>query len=39
MILEWTEPAVNALQHIHDYIAYDQPFYAARFVDRIVSYR
>lgn len=36
MILEWTEPAVNALQAIHDYIAKDQPFYATRFIERIV---
>jgi plasmid stabilization system protein ParE len=36
MILEWTEPAVNALRAIHDYIAHDQPFYAARFIERIV---
>ncbi len=35
MRLEWTEPAANALQGIHDYIAKDQPFYAARFVDRL----
>ena len=35
MRLEWTEPAVNSLQAIHDYIARDQPFYAARFVDRL----
>ncbi len=37
MILEWTEPAVNALQGIHDYIARDQPFYAVRFIERIVA--
>jgi len=36
MILEWTDPAVNALQGIHDYIAQDQPFYAVRFIERIV---
>lgn len=35
MRLQWTEPAVDALQGIHDYIAKDQPFYAARFVDRL----
>jgi len=33
--LEWTEPAISALQAIHDFIALDQPFYAARFVDRL----
>ncbi len=36
MKLQWTEPAVNALQGIHDYIALDKPFYAARFIERIV---
>jgi addiction module RelE/StbE family toxin len=36
MILEWTESAVSDLQGIHDYIARDQPFYAVRFIERIV---
>lgn len=35
MKLVWTEPAVEALQAIRDYIALDQPFYAARFIDRM----
>lgn len=35
MKLAWTEPAVEALQAIHDYIALDQPFYAGHFIDRM----
>jgi toxin ParE1/3/4 len=37
MRLEWTEPAVESLQTIKDYIAKDNEFYAARFVRRIVA--
>lgn len=37
MKLEWTEPAVESLQAIKDYIARDNEFYAARFVERIVD--
>jgi len=37
MKLEWTEPAVETLQGIKDYIAKDNDFYAARFVERIVA--
>jgi len=33
--IEWTEPTIGALQLIHDFIALDQPFYAARFADRL----
>lgn len=36
MKLEWTRPAVNSLQGIHDYIAHDQPFYATRFIERVI---
>jgi plasmid stabilization system protein ParE len=34
MRLEWTAPAADSLQAIHDNIARDQPFYAIRFVER-----
>lgn len=37
MKLEWTLPAVNSLQGIHDYIARDQAFYATRFIERIIA--
>ncbi|MCK5612716.1 type II toxin-antitoxin system RelE/ParE family toxin [Candidatus Pacearchaeota archaeon] len=35
MKLIWTEPAVNSLQTLHDYIAKDNAFYAIRFIDRL----
>ena len=35
MKLVWTEPAVDSLQTIHDYIAGDNAFYALRFIDRL----
>ncbi len=37
MNLQWTEPALRDLQGIRDYIALDKPFYAARFIERIVN--
>jgi len=37
MKLEWTEPAVETLQGIKDYIAKDNEFYAVQFVERIVA--
>ena len=37
MRIEWTEPALRALQALHDYIARDTPFYAAQFVDRLTA--
>ena len=37
MKLEWTEPSVETLQGIKDYIAKDNEFYAVRFVERIVA--
>lgn len=37
MKLEWTEPAVESLQAIKDYIARDSEFYAARFTEKIVG--
>jgi plasmid stabilization system protein ParE len=35
MKLVWTEPAVDALRAIQDYIAKDNLFYAAQFVERL----
>lgn len=36
MKLVWTEPAVNDLRAIHDYIGQDSLFYADQFVGRLV---
>lgn len=33
----WTEPAVEDLRELHDYIARDSAVYASRFVERIIS--
>ena len=35
MGLEWTDPALDALEGIRDYIAKDSPYYARRFIERI----
>ena len=35
MKLVWTEPAVESLQAIYDYIARDNAFYAGRFIERL----
>ena len=35
--LEWTDPAVADLQHIHDYIARDSPQYAVSLVERLIT--
>ncbi len=35
MRLEWTDPALDALEIIRDHIAKDLPFYARRFIERI----
>jgi len=37
MKLVWTEPAVETLQDIKNYIAKDNEFYSSRFVERIVA--
>ena len=37
MKLLWSDPAVQSLQAIYDYIATDSPFYAIRFIDRLTS--
>ena len=35
MVLEWTDPALDDLEIIRDYIAKDSPYYAKRFIERI----
>ncbi len=35
MRVEWTDPALDALEGIRDYIAKDSPYYARRFIERI----
>lgn len=35
MRLDWTDPALDALEGIRDYIAKDSPYYARRFIERI----
>jgi len=37
MKLVWSEPAVQSLRAIHDYIATDNAFYAIRFIDRLTQ--
>ena len=37
MKLLWTEPAIQSLEAIHDYIAADSSFYAIRFIDRLID--
>ncbi len=35
MRLEWTDPALDALESIRDYIAKDSPYYARRFIEHL----
>lgn len=35
MELEWTDPALDDLENIRDYIGKDAPYYAKRFLERI----
>lgn len=35
MPVEWTDPALDDLEVIRDYIAKDSPYYAKRFIERI----
>ncbi len=35
MLVEWTDPALDDLEVIRDYIAKDSPYYARRFIERI----
>ncbi len=37
MKIEWTEPAIESLQAIEDYIALDSKFYAKVFVEKIIK--
>ena len=37
MNIVWTEPAVDSLQAIHDYIARDNAFYAGLFTQRLIE--
>ncbi len=35
MKIEWTEPALDDLETIRDYISKDSPYYARQFIERI----
>ena len=35
MQIEWTDPALEDLENIRDYIAKDSPYYARNFIERI----
>lgn len=37
MNIVWTEPAVDSLQAIRDYVAHDSAFYADLFVNRLID--
>jgi len=37
MRVEWTDPALDALKGIRDYIGRDSPYYARRFIERIFN--
>ncbi|MCK5057639.1 MAG: type II toxin-antitoxin system RelE/ParE family toxin [Candidatus Aminicenantes bacterium] len=37
MEIEWTEPALNDMEEIRDYISRDSKFYAKRLIDNIFS--
>lgn len=37
MKILWTEPAVEDLHDLHDFIARDSEVYASRFVERLIS--
>lgn len=37
MKLEWSEPAVDDLTDLHDYIAKDSPHYARLFIERLLT--
>jgi len=36
MKIEWTDPAIESLRNLHDYIAKDSEVYARSFIQRIV---
>jgi len=35
MLIEWTDPALDDLEGIRDYIGKDSPYYARQFIERI----
>ena len=35
MRLDWTDPALDDIEGIRDYIGKDSPYYARRFIERI----
>jgi len=35
MLIEWTDPALDDLEIIRDYIGKDSPYYARQFIERI----
>jgi plasmid stabilization system protein ParE len=35
--LEWTDPAISDLEHIHDYVVRDSPQYAIALVERLIT--
>jgi toxin ParE1/3/4 len=37
MKIEWTQPAVEDLESIRDYIARDSEYYAALFIEKIIA--
>jgi toxin ParE1/3/4 len=37
MKIEWTQPAVQDLESIRDYISRDSEYYAARFIEKIIK--
>lgn len=37
MKIEWTQPAVQDLESIRDYISRDSEYYAARFIEKIIE--
>ena len=38
MIIEWTDPALDDMDNIREYISKDSTFYAKQFIERIFSY-
>ncbi len=35
MLIEWTDPALEDLESIRDYIAKDSPYYARNFLEQL----
>ena len=38
MIIEWTDPALDDMDNIREYISKDSTFYARQFIERIFNY-